>query len=154
MKKLIKTIVFILILLFTQAVYAEDQQIAVLDKNIPTPFAGYLLSADSMSQLVAKINSQEQFCDEKIKLNVSTTQKIDEVQCKKHIADITTINDAAVAIRDSELLAQQKKIDILTKHIKELESQSTLTTKLLYAGGGVVAGVVTTIATVFLVEKL
>lgn len=157
MKKIILSIcLFLTIMAFSNissAQEASQQQVYLINKGTPAPVDGYILTQPSMSSLIARYTSQKQIFDEQLRLEIKHTQDVEQAQCEKALADKHVMLTSSIAIRDEELKSQTKKINVLTTHIAKLEKQST-PNLWLYISGGVAGGVLTTLATIFIVNHI
>jgi hypothetical protein len=124
-------------------------KISPMNEGDRAPFPGVLFSIEAASFVLA----QPQHNAEMIQIEVLNTQQVERAVCKKQVADKDAQLKADKTITQAEIDEMNKRIVILTEKIKEDESKNTPNV-WLWATGGVVGGVVATIATIYAVKQL
>jgi len=124
-------------------------KISSMNEGDRAPFPGVLFSIEAASFVLA----QPQHNAELIQIEVQNTQQVERAQCMKQVADKDTQLKADKTISQAEIEEANKRITILTEKIKEDESKNTPNV-WLWATGGIVGGIVASVATIYAVQHL
>lgn len=153
MKKLILALSLTLCTLFSSTIFAQDNTVYKIEKGQVAQTSGYILTPLKMADVIAKLKTSEQFSSENLQLELHRQKEIDIAQCDKKVNDLLIVNDASKKIRDVELVESNKRVNILTQHISQLEKKSSPNVTL-YVTSGFVGGIVATIGGIILYNKV
>lgn len=122
------------------------EALSPMKKGQKAPFTGVLLSP----RAAAKITVELQNIDEKIKLAVDRIQAEDAIRCEAKVNETQIHADADKKVLQARLDASLKDNNVLIKRIEKEEKDRP--NVWLWATGGAVGGVVTTVLIIVAVD--
>ena len=110
--------------------------------------------SDNLAKIIADSKAKDVDYVNRLQVELQFKEKEDIATCDKKLNDQKVESDATKQVAYIQLEATQKQLTVATKTIQEFEQKDSSTKLYFYTGGGIVAGVVATVATFFIVEKL
>ena len=132
---------------FTTNLLAQErtEQVQRITKHAPAPYDGWCLTDQAMAIIIADKEQSEAKCNLKL-------QKLEETIKAKHSLEVGNLK-----IQLNSLQVEYEEVIKIKNHeIQKLEGIALKKPNnywYLFAGGGFVAGVITTVGIVFLISK-
>jgi uncharacterized alpha/beta hydrolase family protein len=90
-----------------------DNTIYHLKVGTKAPITGYLVPNETMAKLMAQIEADKKYYEDKLKLEIEKQIAISQATCDKQLADQHTLFSSSLAIKEAQLIESNKKIDVL-----------------------------------------
>ena len=119
-------------------VYAQQTRITNLEKDDPAPYTGVLMDTNTAAEVLAREEYNKVECDLKIKHRVEKNEA-------KHILEMATLQAGFDSLKEQNLsILKIKDSEIL--RLQEMALRNPNDNAHWWMAGGVVAGIVTSIA--------
>lgn len=145
-RSIVTITLFLSVVLSSLQASAEPPVITPIKKGAPAPFAGVLLTPEAVAKIVAEAES----CDKRVKAEADHARDVQKALDEKTLADAKADADRDRKVLQAGIQSRDGQIKDLTTALGKSEQARSYT--WLYAGGGVIAGVVLTIGTVAIVN--
>lgn len=106
------------------------------------PFTGILLSTKAVAVVMTELNT----IDDRIKIEVTRAEGVCNANCDFRVEQLKIMMGADIKILKAQLEARKKENDILTERLEDAEGGID---PIWWAGGGFLAGALTTILIVW-----
>jgi hypothetical protein len=136
--KFLVAVLSLMVVFPTTSVYAEESRITNLEKEQPAPFAGVLMDKNTAAEILAREEYNKVECELKIKNQVEKTKAKNLLEMATLQASFDSLkeqNSSILKIKDAEIL-----------RLQELAIKNPNDNAHWWLAGGVVAGIVTSIA--------
>lgn len=155
MKRVISSILACALLIApTAPAYADDStappSVSPLKKGGIAPFPGVLLSPEATAKLIVDLNSRESETQLQVQHAVDTQKANDDLTIANLKADLEYEKSAS----DVQAKSRDDQIKVLTQRLNEVESKNATSSPAPWVAGGVIGGIVMTLATVFAVSRV
>ena len=121
--------------------------VSPMRKGQIAPFTGVLMSPKATASIIVELNS----ISTKIQIEVNKVKSEDKAYCDSRVNEANITAETRVKIMQATIDFNTKERKILEDRLKREESSSP--NVALWAGGGFVIGVATTVLTVFAINK-
>ena len=129
---------FVCSVLISAPLSANAQQITNLEKDDPAPYAGVLMDTNTAAEILANEEYKKVECDLKIKFQVEKLEA-------RHVLEMGTLQSRFDSLKEQNLsILRIKDAEIL--RLQEMALNNPNDNAHWWMAGGVVAGIVTSIA--------